>query len=448
MTAPGPRRTLPTAMAIRGLVALVAALAVLSAAAARPEPPAAAAATVLRCGRLLDPATRRVATNALIVVRDGRIAAAGPDLEVPPGATVIDLSSRTVLPGFIDAHVHLLLQGDVTDAEYDAQIYGESLPYRALRGAAAARLALARGFTTLRDIGNEGGGFADVDLKKAIDRGILPGPRLLVATKALAPTGAYGPHGWSWLLDLPKGVESCDGEDDCRRAVRDQIAHGADWIKVYADRSYGRTAEGGWQSVPNFTRAELTAIVEEARRWRRPVAAHSMTPTGHALALAAGVTSIEHGAVIDDSTARQMASQGVFLVPTIQALKAVAPGRAAAGGPVWLDLLAEGKRSFARAKAAGVKIAFGTDAGAFSWQDVNAAVEFANMVEYGMTPWEAIASATTVAADLLGKSGTIGSVAPGAAADLVAVAGDPLADIHALESVVFVMQGGRVVSGP
>jgi imidazolonepropionase-like amidohydrolase len=425
-----------------GVVLLVAGLA--------PAPAAshAAEAVLIKAGRLLDPAGRTVRERVAILVEDGRVSAVGERVQAPPGARTIDLSARTVLPGLIDAHTHLLLQGDVTTADYDAQVLGESNPYRALRAAAAAELALGRGFTTLRDIGNEGAGFTDVDLKRAIERGVIEGPRLFVATKALAPTGAYGPSGWSWEIDLPKGVELCDGAEGCRRAVRDQIAHGADWIKVYADRGYYRTEGGGWASHPNFTPEELAAIVDEARRGRRRVAAHSMTPTGHALAIAAGVASIEHGAVIDDASARLMAQKGVFLCPTIQALKAVAPGRSAGGNPIWLQLLEESRHSFRRALDAGVPIALGTDAGAFTWQGTNAAVELASMVEYGMTPWQAIAAGTTVAAALLDRRGELGVIAPGARADIIACAGDPLADIRALEQVSFVMKDGVVVHAP
>ena len=225
------------------------------------EPPAVSA---IRASRLLDVATQSVRENVVVVVESGRIREVGTS--VPAGATLIDLTGQTLMPGMIDVHTHVLLQGDATSVEYDEQLLGESLPYRTLRATRAMRIALEHGFTTLRDIGNEGAGFADADLKRAVERGIVVGPRLFVATKALAPTGAYPIQAGAWELELPRGVEICDGPDACRRAVRDQIAHGADWIKVYADRCYYKTPEGTFRSLPNFTVEELTAIVDQAHR--------------------------------------------------------------------------------------------------------------------------------------------------------------------------------------
>ena len=400
----------------------------------------------VRCGRLLNPARQQILTNAVILIQGDHIQAAGSNLPIPAGASVLDLGDRTVLPGLIDAHTHLLLQGDVTADDYDRQLLKESIPYRALRAARAARIALSHGFTTLRDIGNEGAGFADVDLKRAFATGVLPGPRLFVATKALAPTGAYPLHGYAWELKPPIGVESCDGADGCRRAVRDQVEHGADWIKVYADRGYYRDAAGTWKSIPNFTLEEMKAIVDEAHRLRRKVAAHSMTPSGHRIALTAGVDSIEHGDVLDDESVRTMVRRRVFLCPTLSVTAFVAPGRSATN-PIWSELLEASKVSFRRALAAGVPIALGTDAGGFDWDRVNQAEELRRMVELGMTPWQAIRSATVTAAELLGQEGKLGSLAPGSYADLIAVEGDPLTDVTVLEhGVSWVMQGGRVLS--
>jgi len=401
----------------------------------------------VKTGRLLDPATQKVRTGAVVVVQDGRIKSVGD--AVPAGAQVVDASGLTVCPGFIDTHTHVLLDGDLTDVEYDAQILKESLPYRALRATQAMRIALQHGFTTHRDIGNEGAGFADVDLKRAVAAGIVVGPRLFVATKALAPTGAYGLGGtaYSWELEMPKGVQMCDGADACRRAVRDQISHGADWIKVYADRGYFKRPDGQIRSLPNFTEEELKAIVDQAHRTNRRVAAHSITPSGHAIALAAGVDSIEHGHVLDDATVKLMAQKKVFLSPTLT-VSAYVEGARSKINPIWAALQKASEESFRRALAAGVPIALGTDAGGFPWEQINQAEEFRRYVAWGMTPWQALRSATVTAAALLGKEAELGTLASGAYADLVGMKDDPLKDITATERVSFVMKEGVVVVPP
>jgi imidazolonepropionase-like amidohydrolase len=425
-------------MTMRRLLTLALALAP---AAAWSAPPV----TAIKAGRLLDVAQQRVRENVVIVVENGRVREVGST--VPAGAAVIDLGRHHVLPGFIDGHTHVLLQGDATAADYDEQLLKESLPYRALRATRALRIALDHGFTTLRDIGNEGGGFADVDLKRAVERGVIAGPRLFVATKALAPTGAYGLSGYDWQITVPKGVEMCDGPDGCRRAVRDQISHGADWIKVYADRAYYKQPDGQIRSLPNFTVEELTAIVDQAHRTRRKVAAHSMTPTGHQIALAAGVDSIEHGDVFDEPTIKAMAERKVYWCPTLTVSEFVAGPRSVTN-PIWTDLLNATKDSFRRAHQAGVPIVLGTDAGGFDWDKINQAEEFKRYVDLGMTPWQALATGTVNAAAMLGQEGTIGTIAPGARADIVALAEDPLADITATERVSFVMKDGVVVRQP
>jgi len=395
----------------------------------------------IKAGRLLDVAGRQVRTGAVIVVEGGRIKSV--ESAVPAGAEVIDLSQQTVMPGLIDAHTHVLLQGDATAEDYDAQLLKESMPYRALRATKALRIALEHGFTTLRDIGNEGAGFTDVDLKRAIDNGIVQGPRLFVATKALAPTGAYGLSGYAWELDVPKGVQMCDGADGCRQAVRDQIAHGADWIKVYADRGYFRTAEGTIRSLPNFTLGEMRAIVDQAHRTRRKVAAHSMTPSGHEIALGAGVDSIEHGDVLDDKTIAIMVERGVYWCPTLTVSDFVAGPRSVTN-PIWSALRDAAHESFRKAYKAGVKIALGTDAGGFDWDKINNAEELRRYTALGMSPWDALRAATIVPAELLGQAGTLGTIAPGARADLIAMREDPLTDITAVERVSFVLKDGVV----
>jgi imidazolonepropionase-like amidohydrolase len=411
-------------------------------AAQQPSPPRV---TAVKTGRLLDVATRTVRTGAVVVVADGRIKSI--ETSAPAGADVVDLSGLTVMPGFIDAHTHVLLQGDATAEDYDAQLLKESIAYRALRASRAMKIALDHGFTTLRDIGNEGAGFADVDLKTAVASGVIVGPRLFVATRALTPTGAYGLSGYAWELDVPKGTQMCDGPDACRQAVRDQIAHGADWIKVYADRSYYRRPDGSIRSLPNFTPDEMNAIVDQAHRTRRKVAAHSMTPTGHEIALAAGVDSIEHGDVLDDANIRQMVERGVFLCPTLTVSDFVAGPRSVTNR-IWSDLQQAGRDSVRRAYKAGVKIALGTDAGGFDWDKINEAEEFRRYVALGMTPWDALRAGTIVPAELLDQAGVLGSVAPGARADLVAMRENPLDDITATERVVFVMKDGQVILKP
>jgi imidazolonepropionase-like amidohydrolase len=398
--------------------------------------------TAVRAGHLLDVAQQKVLHDVVLLVEDGRFQAI-VDL-VPDDSEVVDLSEYWVVPGLIDGHTHVLLQGDATAADYDEQILKESYAYRALRASRAMRIALEHGFTTLRDVGNEGAGFVDVDLKRAVERGVIPGPRLFVATKALAPTGAYPLSGFDWQLELPKGVEMCDGPDECRKAVRDQIEHGADWIKVYAERSYYRAPDGSLRGLPNFTAEELAAIVDQAHRTRRRVAAHSITPTGHALALAAGVDSIEHGNVLDDATIRTMVARGVWWCPTLTVMEYVAGPRSKTN-PMWEDLRQAAHESFRRAVAAGVKIVVGTDAGGFPWDEVSQATELRHYVELGMTPWQALRAATVEAAALLDQTGELGTFAPGAHADLVALAANPLDDIAATGRVVLVMKDGVVV---
>ncbi len=399
----------------------------------------AAPPLVVTCGRLLDPRTKRVVSGARVAFDGGKVVAAAV-----AGAEALDLSAYTCLPGLIDAHTHLLLQGDATAVEYDEQVLMESNPYRALRAAAAARISLDHGFTTVRDLGTEGAGFADVDLKRAFDKGILDGPRVFTSGPAMSVTGGYPLTGYSWERNMPDGVLKCDGADDCRKAVRFQVEKGVDWIKVYADRSYYRTPDGGWAATPNFTPEEMKAIVDEAHRLRRRAAAHSMTPTGHHIALGAGIDSIEHGDALDDESIRLMVEKKVPYCPTITVADFV-KGPRSKTNPIWNELWESSERSFRKAYAAGVPIAFGTDAGGFDWDKRNQAEEFGFMVAWGMSPWDAIRSATVVAAELLRESGRLGCLDAGCAADLVAVKGDPLADVKALLDVKAVVVRGKVV---
>jgi imidazolonepropionase-like amidohydrolase len=400
---------------------------------------------VIHAGRLVDGMSSEPLADQAIVVTGGRISAVGPWAGVrrPAGARVIDLTGATVLPGLIDNHTHVLLQGDITSDDYDRQLLYMSIPYRAILGARNAQRALMQGFTALRDLETEGAMYADVDIKRAINGGEVPGPRMFVATRALAPTGAYGIGGPNWELDLPHGVQVVDGVDEIRRAVREQVAHGADLIKFYADRRYFVGSDSQLHSQPNFTVEEARALVEEAHRLGRPVAAHAVAHEGITIALDAGVNTIEHGQGITDELARRMAAQGVFYCPTLFVGQYVAEGRANTGAPIWTAMVAYHERAFKAALRAGVKISYGTDAGGFSW-DLPMTGDFPLMVRYGMTPMQAIQSATSVAAALLGQEANFGTVAPGRFADLIAVTGDPTRDIGALSNVRFVMKGGVV----
>jgi imidazolonepropionase-like amidohydrolase len=400
-------------------------------------------AVAVRCGRLIDGKTDEVLKDAVVLVAGERIQAVGAGLAVPADATVIDLGHSTCLPGLIDNHTHLLLQGDITAADYDEQLLKESIPFRAIRATVAARTALQNGFTALRDLETEGAMYADVDLKIAISRGIVPGPRLFVATRALAPTGTYPLLGYSWELRMPEGVQIVDGADNLRRAVREQVKYGADWIKYYSDRRY-YLKDGVLRSWVNFTDEEAKALVDEAHRLGRRVAAHAIGRDGIASALRAGADTIEHGDGLDDETIDLMVRRGVYWCPTIYVGAYVAEGRAAAGAPIWKTMVDLERQAFGKALRRGVRISFGTDAGGYAWTEGQAR-EFSYMVRYGMSPMQAIRSATSVAAALLDQQDNLGALEAGRLADLIAVAGDPLTDITELERVRFVMKGGAVV---
>jgi imidazolonepropionase-like amidohydrolase len=401
----------------------------------------------IRCGALIQPESGQVQHNVLIVVEGERIKQVEENAKPAADAHVIDLSDHTCLPGLIDAHTHTLLQGDITAEDYDAQLLKQSTAYRAIAATRSAKRALEDGFTTIRDLETEGAGYADVDLKKAINNGIVPGPRMKVVGRAMDVTGAYPLQGYNWEIQVPHGVQLVDGPDNARKAVREQISFGADWIKVYSDRSYFLRPDGVLDDIPTFTLDELRAIVDEAHREHHKVASHAMALNGVHNSVEAGVDSVEHGDYISDADLKTMAQKGIYYVPTIFVGEYVAQGRANAGAKVWLDMIKVHADTFRRALNAGVKIAFGTDVGGFDW-NIDEAVEFPLMVKYGMTPLQAIRAATTSAAELLEMKNDIGSVAPGKFADVVAVKGDPLKDITLLEKIDFVMKGGQVIKSP
>ena len=401
---------------------------------------------LIKAGRLIDVRAGRVLENQGILVSGERIKAVGPFAEVqksaPANIQIVDLSRSTVLPGLADCHTHILLQGDITAADYDEQLLKESIPYRTIRATVAARTGLMNGFTVMRDLETEGAMYADVDVKTAINRGVIPGPRMFVSTRAFSATGMYPLLGYSWELKMPEGVQIVDGADNIRRAVREQVKYGADWIKFYADRRYF-IKDGALHSWVNFTDEEMKAMVDEAHRLGRRVAAHAMGWDGIDASLKAGVDSIEHGYGLDEELMDRMVRQGTYWCPTIYVGVYVAEGRAAAGAPIWLAMRDLEAKAFGVAVRKGVKIAYGTDAGGYAWTE-NQAKEFAYMVRYGMTPMQAIQSATISAADLLERSSDFGVIEPGQFADIVAVAGDPLRDITELERVRFVMKGGTI----
>ncbi len=404
-----------------------------------------AVVTVLRPAGVFDGVTDRIHAGWVVVVRGNRIEAAGPasSVPVPPEAVTVELPGLTLLPGLIDLHSHLLLH-PYDETPWDDQVLREPLALRVARAVVHAERTLRAGFTTLRDLGTEGAGYTDVGLKRAIEEGIIPGPRLVVTTRAIVATGSYAPRGFAPEASAPLlGAEEADGLDGVTRVTRDQIGRGADWIKVYADYGWGP----GGEARPTFTLEELRRIVEVAGSAGRPVVAHASTPEGMRRAVEAGVATIDHGDGGTPEVFRLMRDRGVALCPTVAAGDAVLQYRGWRKGVDAEPARIRAKRASVRAALeAGVVLCNGSDAGVFPHGDN--ARELRLLVEYGATPLQALRAATSVNAGLLGWGDRLGRVAPGLLADLVAVSGDPLRDVAVLKDVHFVMKNGVVFRHP
>ena len=374
----------------------------------------APAVTVIRAGTLIDGRSGSARRDQLIVIRDGRVETVGAaGTAIPAGASVIDLSGATVLPGLIDVHTHVLVDlasASEASSEYESMLLRENPAHKVARATVAVRRALEQGFTTIRDVDTEGAGYADVGIQRAVAEGLIPGPHMQVVTRAISVTGGYELEGFAPEVGVPKGVQIVDGPVEARKAAREQLEHGANWVKVYMTHHSSLDAAGNIVDQPTLTLEEIRAITDEVHGWGRKVACHAYGGVGLKRALDGGCDSIEHGISLDDAAVSQMVKQGTWLCPTMAVYyTAWAPEGTAAG----------------------------------RYQRKRAEVH-PYMIQFGMTPMQAIQAATSRAAELLGMSGQVGVIAPGAHADVIAVQGDPLQDVRVLERVSFVMKDGTV----
>jgi imidazolonepropionase-like amidohydrolase len=393
--------------------------------------------TVIRAGNLLNPDDGSLRKNVIIVVRGEKIEQVSA-ANIPEGATVIDLSNYTVLPGLIDSHTHILLQPE--DERGAPPVITKSQSFRTVQGVAAARKDLEAGFTTMRDLDSEGAGFADVAIRDAINKGIISGPRMLVSTLAITITGGHmNNSGLNPDIQIPEPAALVDSRDGMIAEVRRQIKYGADWIKLYATGTLRHIDDTTMEPLSQVSLEDVKAVVEEAKRWHRDVAAHAYGGEGAKNAINGGVRSLEHGMLLDDEGLQMMLDKGTFWCPT---LSVYIPETKEDDTEMRRKIVAHHKEVFQKAMKMGIKITFGTDVGAF--EHGTSEREFERMVEYGMTPLNAIRSATIRGSQLLRMEKQIGTIEPGKFADIIAVKGNPLEDISALKNVVFVMKAGKV----
>jgi imidazolonepropionase-like amidohydrolase len=409
----------------------------LSVAAAPPAPPP----VLLRPAQLFDGVDPKPHAGWDVLVENGKIAAVGPHLPVPAGARLIELPGETLMPGMIEGHGHLFLH-PYDETSWDDQVLHEPLALRTARAVAQARATLMAGFTTERDLGTEGAGYADVGLKQAIEQGIVPGPRMLVATRAIVALGAYGPKGFEPGVEIPQGAEEASGVDGIVRAARSQIAAGADVVKLYADYRW----RPGEESRPTFSAAELAAATAAAHDAGRIVAVHTSTPEGMRRAIAAGVDTIEHGYGGTPAVFKAMHDKGIALCPTLAASDAVAHYRGWNGQEPAPESVLQNRRSFQMARAAGVPICMGGDVGVFTHGQNAREMEL--MQAAGMPAADVLIAATSGNARAFHIDDRLGAVKPGLLADLIVVQGDPTKDVAAVRSVTLVMKGGEIFRAP